>query len=203
MSTNFESKKEQLIYAFKTHRLMTTADIEQLGMSREYLRRLVDIGTVQRVSHGIYTGPGVPLTADTTIAEASKMVPNGVICLMTALRLHNLTTQSPFEVWIAVPRDARKPVVDSISTRFIEMREPSFSSGIEHRMIDNVSVPTYSAAKTVADCFKFRSKIGLDVAIEALRDGLRQKSFSIDELWQCSKICRVTNIIRPYIEAMQ
>jgi predicted transcriptional regulator of viral defense system len=203
MSTETLSKTKLLLTAFNNRNMMTTAEIEQLGMSREYLRRLVKSGQVHRLSRGLYAAANAPFNSHVTVVEASRLIPGGVICLLTALRYHELTTQSPFEVWIAVAREAWKPNPDGLSVRYVEMREPSFSAGVENHTIDNISIPIFCVAKTLADCFKFRNKIGIDVAIEALRDALRRKSTNADEIWHYAKICRVSKVIYPYLEAIE
>ena len=202
MSKEFDNKIAHIRNAL-AHDMITTAEAERLGVSRQRLQQLVQSGEIERIAHGLHRLPGTPTSAETTIAEVSRLVPGGVICLLSALRLHGLTAQLPVDVWIAIENGVWNSTRPDLPMRIVEMREPSFSSGIEHRMIDNVSVPIYSAAKTIADCFKFRNKIGLDVAIEALRDGLRQKVVTVDDIWHYSKICRVANVIRPYIEAIQ
>ena len=136
------------------------------------------------------------------MAEACKRSPNGVICLLSALRFHKITTQAPFEIWIALKGTAWHPKIDRPRIRFVRFSGPAFDTGIERHKIEGVSVKVYNPAKTVADCFKYRNKIGLDVAIEALRECRSEGKCSNDELWEYAKVCRVSRVIKPYMEAM-
>ncbi len=125
-----------------------------------------------------------------------------MVCLLSALQNHHLTTQAPFEVWLAIAEKARLPKIEYPPLRVVRFSGPSLSFGIEEHEVDGVRVRVYSPAKTVADCFKYRNKIGLDVAIEALRDCLRQRKATRDELWSAAKVCRMSNVMRPYLEAV-
>ncbi|MFQ5633222.1 MAG: transcriptional regulator, partial [bacterium] len=133
---------------------------------------------------------------------ASKLVPKGVICLLSALSYHKLTTQFPFEVWLAVDRLTRTPKTDTVPMRIVRFSGQALEAGIEEHEIEGITLRVYNPAKTVADCFKFRNKIGLDVALEALREGWKNKMFTMDDLWQFGKICRVANVMRPYLELL-
>jgi len=128
--------------------------------------------------------------------------PNAVFCLLTALAFHRLTTEMPHEVWIALPLKARTPAIDTPPIRVVRLSERPLTGGIETHVEHGVPLRVFSPAKTVADCFKFRSKVGVDVAIAALRDGWRQKRFTIDELWRFARVCRVAAVMRPYLEAL-
>jgi predicted transcriptional regulator of viral defense system len=177
-------------------------DLEALGIPREYLLRLHRQGKLSRTGRGIYTLPDAAVTERHSYAEVAKRVPEAVLCLLSALVFHEITTQSPASVWIALGKGARKPVILSPSLRVVRLTEPSLSEGVERHTVEGVPVRVYSAAKTVADCFKFRNKIGLDIAIEALKDCLRQKKATINDIHRYAKICRVSNVIRPYMEAL-
>ncbi|MCB9850524.1 MAG: AbiEi antitoxin N-terminal domain-containing protein [Phycisphaerales bacterium] len=179
-----------------------TRDLERLGISREYLRKLVATGVLQRVARGLYVLADADISENRTLAEASQRVPNGIVCLLSALRFHGLTTQAPFEVWMAIDRDAWRPVSDYPALRIVRLSKKALEAGIEKHRIEGVSVKVYAPAKTVADCFKFRNKVGLDVALEALRDFRRLKKGSMDELWDYAKVCRVANVMRPYMESL-
>ncbi|HET8772596.1 MAG TPA: type IV toxin-antitoxin system AbiEi family antitoxin domain-containing protein [Thermoanaerobaculia bacterium] len=172
------------------------------GLPRERLYEMVRKGDLVRVGRGLYTHPNAGMSALRSLAEAAKVAPNAVVCLLTALRFHDLTTQSPSEVWLAVENKAWRPRVASVAVRFVYMSGEAFTAGLEVHQIDGVAVQVYSAAKTVADCFKFRHKIGIDVAIEALRDYLRRHRGGADELWKYAKVCRVARVMRPYLEAV-
>jgi predicted transcriptional regulator of viral defense system len=182
--------------------ILRARDLAEHGIRRAYLYRLHKAGVVDRVGRGLYVYRNANPTAGHSIAEASKKVQNGVVCLLSALRLHGLTTQSPFEVWMAIDRKARLPKPDTLKIRLVRYSGEALTSGVEVRKIERVSVRVYGVAKTVADCFKYRNKIGLDVALEALRDCRKKRACTMDELWHYAKICRITNVIRPYLEAI-
>src|SRR5690606_209795 len=177
-------------------------DLERAGLSRTQIRRLREQGQIERIGRGLYALPGADLTERQQLAEAASRVPGGVICLLSALRFHGLTTQNPFEVWMAIDRKAWRPRVDSPPLRLVYLSGPALREGVEEHRIAGVKVRVFSAAKTVADCFKFRNKVGIDVAVEALRDFRRLNPKQLDDLWRFAAVDRVTRVIRPYIEAI-
>lgn len=177
-------------------------DLDSYSIPREYLRRLTRRGQLEKIGRGRYSLPGAEMGEMHHLVEAAQRVPNGVICLLSALRFHDLTTQNPFQTWIAIDVDARAPRLDGVPLRIVRFSGRALSSFIEAHTVDGVPIKVYSPAKTVADCFKFRNKIGLDVAIEALRDCLRQRKATKDEIWAAAKVCRVTSSIRPYLESV-
>lgn len=177
-------------------------DLDKHGIPRQYLRILELAGKVRRSGRGLYALEGADVTENHTLAEACKRVPHGVICLLSALRLHELTTQLPHEVWMAIAHKARKPAVDYPPLRIVRFSGVALSSNIEERAIEGVRVRVYSPAKTVADCFKYRHKIGFDVALEALRDCWRGKKATMDQLWAAAKVCRVARVMQPYLESL-
>jgi predicted transcriptional regulator of viral defense system len=181
--------------------LVRPRDVEALGIARESLLRLYRQGLLVRQARGVYTLPQTPVTEHHSLAMAAKRVPRGVVCLLSALRFHGLTTQDPHEVWIAINLKARKPSVESPALRVVRFSGRSLAEGVEESEIEGVRARVYSAAKTVADCFKYRHKIGIDVAIEALRDSLRTRKTTIDEIHRYAKVCRVANVMRPYLES--
>ena len=172
------------------------------GISRVALARLARGGDVERVGRGLYALPGTKITEYHTLVEAALRVPHGIVCLLSALRFHKLTTQSPHEVWMAVDVKARKPVTDWPPLRIVRFSGTALTFGVETHVIERVHVQITSREKTVADAFKYRNKIGLDVAIEALRDYLRSRRRSVDMLMAAAEASRVSNIIRPYLEAL-
>ncbi|MBI5504570.1 MAG: type IV toxin-antitoxin system AbiEi family antitoxin domain-containing protein [Deltaproteobacteria bacterium] len=178
------------------------AELETHGIARRQLYRLVRAGLVERRARGIYVAAEHPVTAEHTFAQVAKRVPGGVFCLLTSLRLHGLTTQAPADVWIALPESARKPRLDYPRLRVARFSGAALTEGIETRRLENVDVRVYSAAKTVADCFKYRNKIGLDVAVEALRDFSRHHRGGATELARFARICRVTRVMQPYLDAI-
>ena len=177
-------------------------DLHAHGIPREYLSWLCERGLIQRVGRGLYVLPDADVTEHHTLAAACKRVPQGVVCLLSALRFHGLTTQSPSEVWLAIEVKAWCPRVDYPPLRFARFSAPTLAAGVEEHRIEGVLVKVYNPAKTVADCFKYRHKIGRDVAIEALRDSLRQARCTPDELLRYAQVCRVANVMRPYLEAL-
>jgi predicted transcriptional regulator of viral defense system len=176
-------------------------DLDAHGIPRVYLSRLCERGLLQRVGRGLYVLPSADVSEHHTLAEACKRVPHGVVCLLSALRFHDLTTQAPFEVWLAIGSKVWRPQVDYPILRFVRFSARVLEAGVEKHSIDGVAVRVYNPAKTVADCFKYRNKIGLDVALEALHDCRRHRKCTNDELWYYAKICRVSNVMRPYMEA--
>jgi predicted transcriptional regulator of viral defense system len=186
----------------RQHGIVRPRDVEAVGIPREYLLRLYSQGKLDRCGRGMYTLPNAPVTEHHSYAEVAKRVPQAVICLLSALAFHEITTQNPAAVWIALGEGARTPGLASPSLRVVRLSGLSLTEGIESHRVEGVPIRVYSAAKTVADCFKFRNKIGLDVAIEALKECLRRKKASIDDIYSFAKICRVSNVIRPYMEAL-
>jgi predicted transcriptional regulator of viral defense system len=172
------------------------------GISRVALGRLAKAGDLERIGRGVYALPRAKVTEHHTLVQAAVRVPHGVICLLSALRFHEMTTQSPHEVWMAIGVKARKPTVGWPSLRIVRFSGTAFTFGIEKHVIENVTVRITSREKTVADCFKYRNKLGLDVALEALRDYLRSRRRSVDALMEAAAASRVQNVIRPYLEAM-
>ena len=193
---------QQIMRYIGQHGMVRPRDIEAIGLPREYLIRLHRQGKLSRSGRGIYALPDATVTERHSYAEVAKRVPETVICLLSALAFHQITTQSPASVWIALRQGARKPALTSPSLKIVRLSGLSLTEGIENHQVEGVPVRVYSAAKTVADCFKFRNKIGLDVAIEALKDCLRQKKASVNEIYHYAKVCRVSNVIRPYMEAL-
>lgn len=178
-------------------------DLERAGISRTQIQRLREQGIIQRVGRGLYTSPDAQLTERQHLAEAARRVPGGVVCLLSALRFHGLTTQSPFEVWMAIDRKAWRPKVEHPPLRLVYLSTPALDEGIEEHDVGGVTVRVYSAAKTVADCFKFRNKIGTDIAVEALRDYRRLHPKSLDAVWRFADVDRVAGVMRPYMESLE
>lgn len=181
-----------------------SGDLEQQAkLSRSQIRRLLQDGVIERVGRGLYRHPRAPMAAEQNLAEAARLVPKGVVCLLSALRFHGLTTQNPFEVWLAIHRKAWRPEVDHPPLRLVHLSGTSFSAGVEQHDICGVQVPVFGAAKTVADCFKFRNKIGIDVAVEALRDYRRLHPNRLEDVWRFAEIDRVDQVMAPYLESLE
>jgi predicted transcriptional regulator of viral defense system len=182
--------------------LLRPRDLQSAGIPRVYLKQLVDRGELLKTGRGLYVRADAALTENHSLAEAAKLVPKGVVCLLSALRFHGLTTENPAEVWMAIPRGTRPPRSSTPSLRIARFSAPMMTTGIERHLIQGVSVPIYSVAKTIADCFRFRHRIGVNIAVEALRDAWRHKRTTSEELWRCAEICRVLNVMRPYFESL-
>lgn len=177
-------------------------DLKALNIPLDYLWALHRRGLLERTGRGLYAAKESDVTEHHSLAEACKRVSRGVICLISALSYHGLTTQIPHEVWLAIGRKARIPKPNGVAIRIARFSGEALTSGIEEHTIEGVIVRVYNPAKTVADCFKYRNKIGLDVAIEALRDCRQQRRATMDELWRYAKVCRVANVMRPYLESL-
>jgi predicted transcriptional regulator of viral defense system len=195
-----DSPAERALGLLEKAGLARSRDLERAGVSR--IRRLRDRGLIERVGRGLYRGPRAPFTERGDLAEAARLVPGGVVCLLSALRFHRLTTQNPFEVWLAIHRKAWRPRLEHPPLRFVYLSGAALSEGVEEHDVGGVTVRVFSAAKTVADCFKFRNKIGTDVAVEALRAYRRAHPKGLEAVWRYAEIDRVTRVIQPYLEAV-
>jgi predicted transcriptional regulator of viral defense system len=165
------------------------------------LTRLVASGQLERVGRGVYRLPGAQASEHESLATVAVKVPQAVFCLLTALQLHGLTTQLPRQVWIAMPQGSHTPTLDYPPVKMVQFSGEAYAQGAEIMAADQVPLRVYGVAKTVADCFKHRSKIGLDVALEALKEALASGKTNADELWRYAKLCSVANVMRPYLEA--
>ncbi|MBI5613100.1 MAG: AbiEi antitoxin N-terminal domain-containing protein [Gammaproteobacteria bacterium] len=181
---------------------VTARELAAAGIHRQVLSRLVESGEIERVARGVYRLPEHPLTENYGLAMVGAVVPHGVICLLSALQFHGIGTQLPSEVWIAIDRRARRPALKYPPLRVVRYSGAALTEGVESHRVEGQTVRVYNVAKTVADCFKYRNKIGLDVALEALREARRAKQASADALWRYAKINRVANVMRPYLEAV-
>lgn len=174
----------------------------EYGLHPRTLYEMRDTGMLETLSRGLYRLSNLPPVSDPDNVTIALKVPNAVICLISALSYHHFTTQIAHEIFIALPRGAQPPRLEYPPVRVFWFTGKAYFEGVQSIAKDGVNIRVYRPAKTVADCFKYRNKIGLDVALEALREGWREKRFSMDELYQYAKICRVHNVIRPYMEAL-
>jgi predicted transcriptional regulator of viral defense system len=193
---------QKLIDYVRKNSMIRAYELDDLGISRVYLTRLVRDGRLERISRGLYHLPESDITRHFTLIQAAKRVPSGVFCLLSALSFHDFTSQLPHQVWIAIERGKWEAGIRDLPLRFFEFSGKAFHEGIETHTVQGVVISVYHPAKTIADCFKYRNKIGLDVALEALREGQRARKCTNEELWHYAKVCRVANIMRPYLEAM-
>lgn len=196
------SPSEEALRLAKTSGLIRVRDAEERGIHREVLRRLTKQGRLTRVSRGTYAPANAEASTHHDLAIAATRVPRGVVCLLSALAYHEIGSQLPHEVWMTIDRRERKPRLGYPRMRFVLSSGDALRTGIETVKIDGVGVPISSPTKCVVDCFRFRRTVGLDVAIEALRETLRQRRATPSEIMECAQRCRVGTVIRPYLEAM-
>jgi predicted transcriptional regulator of viral defense system len=187
---------------FHQRGLVRMRDLRDAGVGSETVARLVREGAVTRVARGLYQLAEVVPDARRSFAEASALVPKGVICLISALQFHELTLQMPSVVWIAIDRTGWKPKVEYPPMRFVRFSSRALREGMKRHLIEGIEVPIFEPARTIVDCFRYRNKIGLDIALEGLREGLRTKRATPDQLWEFARTARVWSVIRPYVEAM-
>lgn len=200
--TQEKSQANKLLTLAAKQGIVKVGDLEREGIHPELVRRLQSRGALKKVGRGMYALAEAQPTENHDLALAAKWVPSGVICLLTALRYHEIGTQAPYQVWMALKRGSAKPRIEVPPLKIVWFSGLALSKGLEAHEIEGVPVKVYSAAKTIADCFKYRNKIGLDVAIEALKEVRVKGRCSNTEIWEYAKICRVTKIIRPYLEAI-
>ena len=196
------SRQQQILELAMKKGIIRAEDVEAVGISRNYLYRMHKEGLLEKNAVGLYTLPEAPVTENSSLAEVAKRLPHAVVCLISALSYHEITTQIPHEIWLTIPRGSWRPDVEYPPLNLTYVSGPAYSFGIQEHVINGVAVKIYSPAKTVADCFKFRNKVGLDVAIEALREAWRSRKVTMDELVEAAGIDRVSKIIRPYLEAI-
>jgi predicted transcriptional regulator of viral defense system len=195
------TQEERIIELLKGTAFIRSRDLKRHGLSRTALMRLVKKRQAVRARSGLYMRPGWPETEHISLLEVAKKVPGGVICLLTALRFHEIGTQEPYQVWIAIGRKSRRPKISAPVLRVFRFSDASLRYGVEEHEILGTTVRITNPAKTVTDCFKFRNKVGLDVALEAGKDCIRSRKATVSEIYDSAKVCRVANVIRPYLEA--
>jgi predicted transcriptional regulator of viral defense system len=182
--------------------VVTAGDAARVGIHSQQLTRLVRAGVLERLSRGQYRLVEHPVTEHHGLVMAARAVPGGVICLLSALGFHGIGSQLPAEVWVAVARGSRTPAVEQPPLRIVRFSGDAFTEGVERHRVEGATVRVYSVAKTLADLFKHRNKVGIDVAVEALREAWRERRFSMDALDRAARVCRVERVMRPYLEAI-
>ena len=197
-----DSSRQTILQLATQHGLIRPRDLKERGLPTVTLTRLVRQGLLERVGRGLYALPNRPVSEHGALAEVARKHPQAIVCLLSALRVHELTTQAPFEVWLAIPNKTRAPKMDYPPLRIVRFSGAALTEGVEEQVVDGVPVRVTSLPRTVADCFKFRNKIGLDVALEALQEAWRARRVSMDELWRFAAVCRVSNVMRPYMESL-
>lgn len=194
--------KEVLEFAKKVG-IIRPSDLTKKHIPRVILTRLIASGQLEKITKGLYRIPNTELSINESLAIIALRTSQAVFCLLTALQFHQLTTQLPREVWIAMPHGSHVPKLDYPPIKMVQYSGASYSEGIETYKYNNITLRVYNPAKTIADCFKHRNKIGIDVALEALKEARAKNKVSVDEVWHFAKICRVTNIMRPYLEVLE
>ena len=197
-----DSKRQQVIDLVQALPIVRPKDLKKYGLPKDYLYILAREGLIERIGRGLYQWPDKDLGRYQTLTEACKLVPKAVVTLLSALNYHNITTQNPHQIWLAIDRKSWRPEISYPPVRFVTMSGKALHEGVETHSLDGVLIKVFNPAKTVVDCFKYRNKVGLDVALEALREGWAARKFTMDELLHYAEICRVKKIMQPYIESL-
>jgi predicted transcriptional regulator of viral defense system len=194
--------RDRLVALARRRRTVTAADTARAGIHSQQLTRLVAEGVLERLARGLYRLADQQISEHQSLLVVARAVPNGVICLLSALDFHGIGTQLPAEVWVAIERGARAPVLAYPPLRVVRFSGAAFTEGVEDHRADGQNLRVYSVAKTIADLFKYRNRVGVDVAIEALRDAWRERRFTMEALDRAARACRVTRVLRPYVEGI-
>ena len=202
MSQRPAKQRDMALHHFRRGGLVRMPDLRDAGIGAETVARLVRDGTVVRVARGLYQIADANPDPRRSFAEASALVPKGVICLTSALQFHELTLQMPSSVWMAIDRTGWKPNLEHPPVRFVRFSGQALAAGVKRHVIEGIEVPIFEPAKSIVDCFRYRNKIGLDIALEGLREGLRSGRIYPDQLWELARTARVWSVMRPYVEAM-
>ncbi len=202
-TSNQNSRFARAVRIFKDHGgVLRTAQALKSGIHPGTLYAMRDSGMLERISRGVFRLSGSPPLGNPDLVTVAARIPNGVICLISALAYYELTTQIPHEVHVALPRGAEEPRLDYPPIKTYRFTGKAFSTGIDNNVLDGISSRIYSPEKTLADCFKFRNKVGLDTVIEAIRFYRERRDIKVDDLLHYATICRVNKIMRPYLEAV-
>ncbi|MCY3567159.1 MAG: type IV toxin-antitoxin system AbiEi family antitoxin domain-containing protein [Chloroflexi bacterium] len=202
MSQKPAKQRDTALRHFRRQGLVRMPDLRDAGVGAETVARLVRDGTVVRVARGLYQLANANPDPRRSLAVASALVPKGVICLTSALQFHELTLQMPSAVWMAIDRTGWKPNLEYPPVRFVRFSGHALAGGVKRHLIEGIEVPIFEPAKSIVDCFRYRNKIGLDIALEGLREGLRSGRITSDQLWEFARTTRVWSVMRPYVEAM-
>lgn len=196
------ANRTRLLKIARSQGVITAADAARAGTHSQQLTRLVAEGVIERISRGRYLLADRPVTEHHALAVVAGAVPGGVICLLSALSFHGIGTQLPADVWVAVKRGTRPPALRQPPLRVVRFSGAAFADGVETHRIEGQAVRVYSVPKTLADLFKYRNRIGLDVVIEALREAWRDRRFTMEALDRAAWVCRVAHVMRPYLEGI-
>jgi len=197
-----ETHSQRILDLLAEKGILRAADLSAIGAPRVVLTRMMAAGQIEKAGRGLYRLPDHSSSEHEGLIAVARRVPQAVFCLYTALQFHELTTQLPRQVWIAMPRGSHTPRMEWPPLRMVQFSGEAYSAGVESHVRDGVQLRVYCVGKTLADCFKYRNRIGLDVALEALKDAQETRKASADDIWRYAKICRVTNVMRPYLEAL-
>ena len=197
------TKQEQLKKMFARNRIVRASTIRDAGISAQFITNMLRNGEITRLGRGVYSLAEAAATEMSDIEALSHVVPRGVICLVSALRFHGLTDENPHEISVAVKHGSHPPKIEYPPVQFFVFSGLAYSSGVESHSVNGTELRVYSIEKTIADCFKYRNKIGLDIAVSALQDAVKKGKVNYNSLWESAKICRVSKIIRPYMEAVR
>lgn len=202
MNESPDTKMQEVKAYLKAHSVVRPRDMDRMGLPRTYLNRLEKQGVIEKIGRGLYQWPEMDLGRHHSLVEVAKKAPKAVVALLSALNFHDLTTQNPNKIWLAIDRKAWRPEISYPPVRYITMSGEALKAGVETHEVEGVAIKVFCPAKTVADCFKYRNKIGLDVALEALREGWSARKFTMDELMRYAEICRVKKVMQPYLESL-
>jgi predicted transcriptional regulator of viral defense system len=197
-----QTARKRVLRLARRRGLISAREVDEMGIHTQILTRLVDAGLLERVARGRYRLTDHSFTEHHGLALAAAAVPHGVVCLLSALQFHELGTQLPSQVWIALDRRARRPKLDYPPLRVVRFTGEALTAGVAVHTIEGQSVRIYGVAKTIADCFKYRHKVGLDVALEALKEGWQERRYTMAKIDHFARICRVSHVMRPYLEAL-
>jgi len=197
-----ESQRSLILNLAGRRKLLRAEDVVAQGYSPQILRNLHREGKLERCARGVYALPDAPLHQHHMLGIVCMRVPKAVICLLSALELHGIGTQLPHEIWIALPEGTPAPTLEWPRLRLVRMRGDAYARGIQTRIEDGLAIRVYDVAKTIADCYKFRNKVGLDVALEASKEAWHENKMRLEDLHRYAKIDRVENVMRPYLEAI-
>lgn len=195
-------RSDRLEVLFQGATVLRSKDLEARGLSRTRMRDAVDAGTLERVGRGLYALPGAEMTEHHSLVQATRRVPGGSICLLSALRFHDLTSQNPHEVWLAIGPKDRLPALGNPPIKIVRFGAGHFQVGLETHEVEGTRIRVYSVARTVVDLFRYRNKIGIDVALEALKEGWRERRFTLKEINDIAARCRMTRVMKPYLESL-
>ena len=197
-----ESWSDRLEGLFQGATVLRSKDLEERGLARTQIREAVGAGFLDRVGRGLYAMNGAALTEHHSLLQAARRVPAGAICLLSALRFHDLTSQNPHEVWMAIGPKGRLPKPGNPPIKIVRYGAGLFQLGLETHEVEGALLKVYSVARTVVDLFRYRNKIGIDVALEALKEGWQERRFTLKEINDIARHCRMTRVMKPYLEAM-